>query len=156
MFEVFTEAARAVMRQSRQHAIDEGSARIDSDHILMALVEQEPYGIGCQTLAKCGVEAQGILSGGSVINRGSDSPESLLGQYPLSESARFVLDRAFAIAPLLQSKVVHTDHIFLALLGTAEVRPSALLERLGADRSALLDTALKLLGIDRVRWEKCK
>jgi len=165
MFERFTKEARAAVVGAQQVARETGSRRIDTRHLLAALVERT--GPVSQALGAAGADAEAIAAkaradlrtGGldsdalaglgidldavrrqtdAVFGRGALERASRAprGHIPFTPDAKKALQLALREAVRLRQKSIHSSHLLLGVL-SGDGPGQALLLNAGVDTSAL-------------------
>ena len=142
----YTEKAQQAIVASQRLATEADSPVLDAEHILMALL-QDPEGVPAVTLRQLGADP-GELSvelAAALAHRAKVAGGSL----SLDPRARQLLERAEDEAKRLNDEYVSTEHLLLA---AAESGGDAqrLLERVGANREAILNALQSVRGGQRV------
>ena len=129
MFERYTEKARRVIFFARYEASKFGSPAIDTEHLLLGLLREDKRAFSW---------APNATTFDAVRERikkwiPQHSPISTAVDLPLSRAAKDVLNGAKNEADRLDSKLIGTQHLFLALLHEPDCPIAQLLREFGAD-----------------------
>lgn len=140
MFDRFTDHNKRIMSLARRAAIRLQHDYIDSDHMLIGLLEVEPC-VANRVLRRMGVDPATLLSEfESSRARGTVTRE--LGQLPFTEAAKRALERCMSEAHDLGHDYIGSEHLLLGLVA-AEGPAGEWLRASGCDvdktRAATLD-----------------
>jgi len=129
MFERFTERARRVIFFARYEASQFGSHEINTEHLLLGLLREEP-GLAYRWVPNLQLE--------SVRNKITERAERLDPiptnvDLPLSSSGKKTLEYAVQEADRLAHSHIGTEHLFLGLLDEANSFAATLMREAGAD-----------------------
>lgn len=133
MFERYTEKARRVIFFARYEASHYGSPEIDTEHLLLGLVREEPL-FHSKWLPKAAPE---------IIREHIDSatprrePIPTNVDLPLSQTSKRVLNHAKDEADRLNNKHIGTEHLLLGLIQEKKSATGKLLRDFEADLSKL-------------------
>ncbi len=151
-FDRFTERAQEAAQRAAEIIQRYGHNQIDTEHILMALIEQ-PGGVIPQIL-------QALNINGSVLLDRLDqtlrmSPKASIfgggaGQIFITPRVKRIIDIANEEANRLRDEYISTEHIFLAILSERNTPAARILESAGLTRERVLDAILQLRGGQRV------
>jgi ATP-dependent Clp protease ATP-binding subunit ClpA len=154
MFEKLGRDARRTVKRGRELALARGSADVEVEHFLLALVE-EPAGRAGAAIASLGLtsdavshamdrELVGALAAAGVdatSRRSSSSPsESRAPRW--GQSAKLTLKRALVETLRSGDRTIHDHHLLLAIVSAEAGRVPRLLDELGInadDVRAVLD-----------------
>ena len=113
MFERFSEPARRVLFFARYEASQLGSARIDTEHLLLGLLA-EGEGVGAQALQVAGITLDAARAKvAEMVGCGLETPS---GRIPFAPRAKKVLELALRESLRLNHHYIGTEHILLGLL----------------------------------------
>ncbi len=151
-FDRFTERAQEAAQRAAEIIQRYGHNQIDTEHILMALIEQ-PGGVISQIL-------QSLNINGSVLLDRLDqtlrlSPKASIfgggaGQIFITPRVKRIIDLANEEANRLRDEYISTEHIFLAILSERNTAAARILESAGLTRDRVLDSILQMRGGQRV------
>jgi len=151
-FDRFTERAQEAAQRAAEIIQRYGHNQIDSEHILLALIEQ-PQGVIPQILEILKVDPATLAERLDYILR--TSPKASIfggGAGPLFITPRVkrIVDLANEEASKLKDEYISTEHIFLAILSERNTPAARLLEGAGITRERVLDAVMQLRGGQRV------
>jgi hypothetical protein len=132
MFERYTEKARRVIFFGRYEASEYGSPVIDTEHLLLGLLREDPS-LG-RWYPKTNADALRQRIDDQLLKHTKISTSV---DMPLSKAAKDVLRRAADEADDLGSRNIGTQHLFLGLIGEKDSLSSQLLLEGGADATAI-------------------
>ena len=115
MFERFTERARQVVVLAQEEARVNKVRYIGPEHILVGLL-REDGGLAAKVLRHLGVEEKKLRDIVSKMSEGSDPPEEVTGQIPMTPRAKVSLELALREALGLGHNYIGTEHILLGLM----------------------------------------
>lgn len=132
MFERYTEKARRVIFFARYEASQYGSKSIDTEHILLALLREDPalmhrFRLGLPPEIRDEIER--------VIHRGERISTSV--EMPLSADSHKILQFAAEEADRLADRHIDTQHILLGILRVEKSLAAKLLQAKGAQADAI-------------------
>jgi ATP-dependent Clp protease ATP-binding subunit ClpA len=145
----YTSRAKKVLELGMHEARKLDHAYVGTEHLLLGLIA-ESKGIGAQVLTEAGVTLDaareevlrilGTSEGQDVAARAQRQPVHRASRagIPLAERARRVIARAYDLAAERGEPRVSGAHVAIAVLEHGEGAANAVLDRLGADRAALL------------------
>ncbi len=125
----FTQSARTTLTVAYQEAEQMKHAAIGSEHILLALIQDEG-GIAGQVLADLGVEIDRARE--IVLREMGLGSTAAANRLELSPDAQTVLDLAILEARQMQMPMVGTEHLLLACTRGEGSNAGSVLEKLGA------------------------
>lgn len=148
MFERFTKDAREVVRRASKEAEAAGSASVDAEHLLAALLAG-PSGVRA-TLARAGLDAGGWAEAlaeeeaASLAAVGVDAadwamvrPRPARGRSRVGASSKVALERTLRAAMGRGDRRIGPEHVLLGVLAADVGRVPRALELAGVDRAAL-------------------
>ena len=129
-----------------------GHNQIDTEHILLALIEQ-PDGVITQILETLNVDAAALTERLDYILR--TSPKANIfgggaGQIFITPRVKRIIDLANEEANRLKDEYISTEHIFLAILSERSTPAARLLEGAGVNRERVNEAIKQLRGGQRV------
>ena len=145
MFERFTERARKVMALANQEAQRTRSECIDSEHILLGLVE-EGSGIGAHVLQALHVTPQAVRAEVEKLVKPGTNMVAL-GKLPQTPMAKKVIECAIAESRSLQHNYVGTEHFLLGLMRAKDSIAATVLVNLGLTLEEVRKQVLGFLGL---------
>lgn len=151
-FDRFTERAQEAAQRAAEIIQRYGHNQIDSEHILLALIEQ-PQGVIPQILEILKVDPASLAERLDYILR--TSPKASIfgggaGQIFITPRVKRIVDLANEEASKLKDEYISTEHLFLAILGERNTPAARLLEGAGITRERVLDAIIELRGGQRV------
>ena len=147
-FDKFSERAQDVAARAAEIIQRYGHNQIDSEHILLALIEQ-PQGFVTQI-----IEALNVVPGDLVDRIDSilrNTPKANIfggpaGQVFLTPRVKMVVDMAKTEANRLGDEYISTEHLFLAILAERGTQLARTLEEFGINRTNVLGVIQELRG----------
>jgi ATP-dependent Clp protease ATP-binding subunit ClpC len=151
-FDRFTERAQEAAQRSAEIIQRYGHNQIDTEHILLALIEQ-PQGAISQILETLSVDANALTERLDYILR--TSPKANIfgggaGQIFITPRVKRIIDLANEEANRLKDEYISTEHIFLAILSERSTPAARLLEGAGVTRERVNEAVQQLRGGQRV------
>ncbi|NOH11563.1 MAG: AAA domain-containing protein [Chloroflexi bacterium] len=151
-FDRFTERAQEAAQRAAEIIQRYGHNQIDTEHILLALIEQ-PEGVITQLLEILSVDAEALTERLDYILR--TSPKANIfgggaGQIFITPRVKRIIDLANEEANKLKDEYISTEHIFLAILSERSTPAARLLEGAGITKERVLDAVQQLRGGQRV------
>ena len=151
-FDRFTERAQEAAQRSAEIIQRYGHNQIDTEHILLALIEQ-PQGVISQILEYLKVDANMLTERLDYILR--TSPKANIfgggaGQIFITPRVKRIIDLANEEANRLKDEYISTEHIFLAILSERSTPAARLLEGAGVTRDRVNDAIQQIRGGQRV------
>ena len=151
-FDRFTERAQEAAQRAAEIIQRYGHNQIDTEHILLALIEQ-PGGVIPQILELLKVDANSLAERLDYILR--TSPKASIfgggaGQIFITPRVKRIIDLANEEASRLKDEYISTEHIFLAILSERNTPAARLLEGAGLTRDRVNEAVLQLRGGQRV------
>lgn len=157
-FDRFTERAQEAAQRAAEIIQRYGHNQIDTEHILLALIEQQE-GMVTQILDLLAVER------GTIINKLDDilksSPKASIfgggaGQIFITPRVKRIMELANDEASKLKDEFISTEHIFLAILGERNTPASRPLQESGIDRKRVLEAIMQIRGGKNVTDRKAE
>jgi ATP-dependent Clp protease ATP-binding subunit ClpC len=151
-FDRFTERAQEAAQRSAEIIQRYGHNQIDTEHILLALIEQ-PQGMVPQILEHLKVDAASLVERLDYTLR--TSPKANIfgggaGQIFITPRVKRIIDLANEEANRLKDEYISTEHIFLAILSERSTSAGRLLEGAGVTRDRVFEAIKQLRGGQRV------
>jgi ATP-dependent Clp protease ATP-binding subunit ClpC len=151
-FDRFTERAQEAAQRAAEIIQRYGHNQIDTEHILLALIEQ-PQGVIPQLLEFLKVDAASLAERLDYILR--TSPKANIfgggaGQIFITPRVKRIIDLANEEANRLKDEYISTEHIFLAILNERSTPAARLLEGAGLTRERVYDAVQQVRGGQRV------
>ncbi|HSF79995.1 MAG TPA: AAA family ATPase [Anaerolineales bacterium] len=151
-FDRFTERAQEAAQRAAEIIQRYGHNQIDTEHILLALIEQ-PQGVIPQILEHLKVEAASLTDRLDYILR--TSPKANIfgggaGQIFITPRVKRIIDLANEEANRLKDEYISTEHIFLAILSERSTPAARLLEGAGVTRERVYEAIQQIRGGQRV------
>jgi ATP-dependent Clp protease ATP-binding subunit ClpC len=151
-FDRFTERAQEAAQRAAEIIQRYGHNQIDTEHILLALIEQ-PQGVIPQILDHLKIDAAGLTERLDYILR--TSPKANIfgggaGQIFITPRVKRIIDLANEEANRLKDEYISTEHIFLAILNERSTPAARLLEGAGVTRERVYDSIQQIRGGQRV------
>lgn len=151
-FDRFTERAQEAAQRAAEIIQRYGHNQIDTEHILLALIEQ-PGGVIPQILEKLNVSPDGLVERIDATLRASPKANIFgggAGQIFITPRVKRIVDLANEEANRLKDEYISTEHIFLAILTERNTPAARILETAGLTRDRVYDAIQDLRGGQRV------
>ncbi len=151
-FDRFTERAQEAAQRAAEIIQRYGHNQIDTEHILLALIEQ-PGGVIPQILEKLNVSAEALAERLDATLRASPKANIFgggAGQIFITPRVKRIIDLANEEANRLKDEYISTEHIFLAILTERNTPAARILEAAGLTRDRVYDAIQDLRGGQRV------
>ncbi len=153
-FDRFTERAQEAAQRAAEIIQRYGHNQIDTEHILLALIEQ-PQGVITQILEILKVDPSSLAERLDYILRTSPKASIFGGgnaqvQIFITPRVKRIIDLANEEANRLKDEYISTEHLFLAILSERNTPAARLLEGSGITRERVLDAVMQLRGGQRV------
>jgi ATP-dependent Clp protease ATP-binding subunit ClpC len=157
-FDRFTERAQEAAQRAAEIIQRYGHNQIDTEHILLALIEQ-PEGVISQLLEILKIDAENFKERLDYILR--TSPKANIfgggaGQVFITPRVKRIIDQANQEANRLKDEYISTEHIFLAILSERNTPAARLLEDLGITRQRVMEAVDELRGGQKVTDPKAE
>lgn len=133
MLRRFEPDAVAVLHLAEEHAIALGQSRVQSEHILLAVLHSEDVLV--TTLDRCGVTAAGVHA--AILETTGLGRACAIRPLPFSTDAAQVPELAVREALAAGRDRVNVEHVFLALLRDQNGPASDTVRSLGANPASL-------------------
>lgn len=151
-FDRFTERAQDAAARAYEILQRYGHNQVDTEHILMALLEQ-PDGIIPQLLEKMSVEVDTIRY--RLDEALKETPRSSVygggtGQVFITPRVKRIIDLANEESRRLKDEYISTEHMFLAICTERHTRVARILADLNVSRDRVMDAIRDLRGGQRV------
>jgi len=151
-FDRFTERAQEAAQRAAEIIQRYGHNQIDTEHILLALIEQ-PQGVITQILEYLKVDTTALTERLDYILR--TSPKANIfgggaGQIFITPRVKRIIDLANEEANRLKDEYISTEHIFLAILSERSTPAARLLEGAGVTRERVYESVQQIRGGQRV------
>jgi len=151
-FDRFTERAQEAAQRAAEIIQRYGHNQIDTEHILLALIEQ-PQGVISQLLEMLKIDANALAERLDYILR--TSPKASIfgggaGQIFITPRVKRIIDLANEEANRMKDEYISTEHLFLAILSERNTPAARLLESAGITRDRVNDSIQQLRGGQRV------
>jgi ATP-dependent Clp protease ATP-binding subunit ClpC len=151
-FDRFTERAQEAAQRAAEIIQRYGHNQIDTEHILLALIEQ-PQGVISQLLEMLKVDATALAERLDYILR--TSPKASIfgggaGQVFITPRVKRIIDLANEEANRMKDEYISTEHLFLAILSERNTPAARLLEGSGISRDRVNESIQQLRGGQRV------
>ncbi len=151
-FDRFTERAQEAAQRAAEIIQRYGHNQIDTEHILLALIEQ-PGGVIPQILEKLSVSSQALVERLDATLRASPKANIFgggAGQIFITPRVKRIIDLANEEANRLKDEYISTEHIFLAILTERNTPAARILEGAGLSRDRVYEAVQGLRGGQRV------
>ena len=151
-FDRFTERAQEAAQRAAEIIQRYGHNQIDTEHILLALIEQ-PDGVIPQILKDLNVDSDALVE--KLDNTLKLSPKANIfgggaGQIFITPRVKRIIDLALEDAHRLKDEYISTEHIFLAILSERNTPAARILEGAGLSRDRVYDAIQELRGGKRI------
>jgi ATP-dependent Clp protease ATP-binding subunit ClpC len=151
-FDRFTERAQEAAQRAAEIIQRYGHNQIDTEHILLALIEQ-PQGVITQILEVLKIDPASLTERLDYILR--TSPKASIfgggaGQIFITPRVKRIIDLANEEASRLKDEYISTEHLFLAILSERNTPAARLLEGAGLSRERVYDAIIQIRGGQRV------
>jgi ATP-dependent Clp protease ATP-binding subunit ClpC len=151
-FDRFTERAQEAAQRAAEIIQRYGHNQIDTEHILLALIEQ-PGGVIPQILENLKINAQALADRLDQTLRMTPKANIFgggAGQIFITPRVKRIIDLANEEANRLKDEYISTEHIFLAILSERNTSAARILESAGLTRDRVLDAIMQMRGGQRV------
>jgi ATP-dependent Clp protease ATP-binding subunit ClpC len=151
-FDRFTERAQEAAQRAAEIIQRYGHNQIDTEHILLALIEQ-PQGVITHILELLAIDTEPLMERLDYILR--TSPKANIfgggaGQIFITPRVKRIIDLANEEASRLKDEYISTEHLFLAILSERSTPAARLLEGAGVTRERVYDAVQQIRGGQRV------
>ncbi|GAB4501253.1 MAG: AAA family ATPase [Anaerolineales bacterium] len=151
-FDRFTERAQEAAQRAAEIIQRYGHNQIDTEHILLALIEQ-PGGVIPQILENLNINGQALADRLDATLRASPKANifgSGAGQIFITPRVKRIIDLANEEANRLKDEFISTEHIFLAILTERNTPAARILETSGITRERVYEAIQQIRGGQRV------
>ena len=157
-FDRFTERAQDAAQRAAEIIQRYGHNQIDTEHILLALIEQ-PQGVITQILEHLKIDIETLTD--RIDQQLRASPKANIygggaGQIFITPRVKRVVDMANEEANRLDDEFISTEHIFLAILSERNTAISRLLNEEGITKERVQDSVKEIRGGQRVTDRKAE
>jgi len=157
-FDRFTERAQDAAQRAAEIIQRYGHNQIDTEHILLALIEQ-PQGVIPQILEKLNIDIESLSD--RIDNQLRTTPKANIygggaGQIFITPRVKRVVDMANQEANRLNDEYISTEHIFLAILSERNTPIARLLADEGITKDRIYDAVKEIRGGQRVTDRKAE
>ncbi len=151
-FDRFTERAQEAAQRAAEIIQRYGHNQIDTEHILLALIEQ-PQGVIPQILEDLKVDVEALTERLDYVLR--TSPKANIfgggaGQIFITPRVKRIVDLANQEANKLKDEYISTEHLFLAILSERNTPSARLLEGAGVTKERVNESVQQVRGGQRV------
>ncbi|GAB4474824.1 MAG: AAA family ATPase [Anaerolineae bacterium] len=152
-FERFTERAQDAAQRALEILTRYGHTQIDTEHIMLALLEQ-PDGVIPQILERLNVDIEQLIQRLDEDLRNSPRAAAIYGggagQVFITPRVNRVFESAHEEARKLNDEYISTEHIFLAILSNRSTPSARILKEMNVSRERVLEAIRDLRGGQRV------
>ena len=144
----FTKSAQEVAQRAAEIMQRYSHNQIDTEHLLLALMEQPQGGIS-PLLEFLKVDANALSEGLDTILRTGpkgDIVEVGAGQVSITPRVARIIDLAIEESNRLKDELISTEHLFLAILSESNTPAVRLLEGAGLIRDRVYDAIQQMRG----------
>jgi ATP-dependent Clp protease ATP-binding subunit ClpC len=157
-FDRFTERAQDAAQRAAEIIQRYGHNQIDTEHILLALIEQ-PQGVIPQILERLNVDIEDLTD--RIDHQLRTTPKANIygggaGQIFITPRVKRVVDMANQEANRLNDEYISTEHIFLAILSERNTAIARLLTEVGITKDRVYDAVKEIRGGQRVTDRKAE
>ncbi len=151
-FDRFTERAQEAAQRAAEIIQRYGHNQIDTEHILLALIEQ-PGGVIPQILEVLKINSQALADRLDQTLRMTPKANIFgggAGQIFITPRVKRIVDLANEEANRLKDEYISTEHLFLAILSERNTNAARILESAGLTRDRVLEAVMQMRGGQRV------
>ncbi len=157
-FDRFTERAQDAAQRAAEIIQRYGHNQIDTEHILLALIEQ-PQGVIPQILERLNIDIEQLAD--RIDQQLRSSPKANIygggaGQIFITPRVKRVVDMANEEANRLKDEYISTEHLFLAILSERNTAIARLLSEEGITKDRVYDAVKDIRGGQRVTDRKAE
>ncbi len=157
-FDRFTERAQEAAQRAAEIIQRYGHNQIDTEHILLALIEQ-PNGAVPQILENLKISSDALIE--RLDSTLKASPKASIfgggaGQIFITPRVKRIIDLANGEASRLKDEYISTEHLFLAILSERSTPAARMLENAGITRDRVMEAVRDLRGGQRVTDKKAE
>jgi dihydroneopterin aldolase len=143
VFERFTDRARRVVVLAQEEARGLGHGWIGTEHLLLALLDEE-HGVGAKALLALGLDPAATRA--KVVDIVGPGEEPVPEQIPFTPRAKKVMELSLREAIALGHKYIGTEHITLALAREGDGVAGQVLAQSGIGGDALRRMVVEMVG----------
>jgi len=157
-FDRFTERAQEAAQRAAEIIQRYGHNQIDTEHILLALIEQ-PGGVIPQILENLNISSQALEQRLDATLKSSPKANIFgggAGQIFITPRVKRIIDLANEEASRLKDEYISTEHLFLAILSERNTPAARILESAGLTRDRVYAAIQQLRGGQRVTDPKAE
>jgi ATP-dependent Clp protease ATP-binding subunit ClpC len=158
-FDRFTERAQEAAQRAAEIIQRYGHNQIDTEHILLALIEQ-PQGAISQILDQLNVNGAELIDRLDYILKNTQKASIFgsrgAGQVFITPRVKRIVDVANQEANRLKDEFISTEHLFLAILNEKNTPATRLLEGEGVTKERVYDAINQIRGGQRVTDPKAE
>jgi len=156
-YDRFSIRARAALQRANEFVQRYGHQRIDTEHLLLALIEQVRSPVP-KLLDRLQVDGSALIDRVVFLLRASPRSGMTGGsidKYHLTSRVVQIVDLAIEEAGQLNDESIFPEHLLLAIFSERDTPASQLLESSGLTRERVMDALLQLRarGEDDLTWE---
>ena len=150
MLDRFTDRARKVMSLAKQEALDLGSTKVGTEHLLLAL-SKEKEGIAAEALRSLDISYDEILSQLKEIRTTvpAEEPEAEAAKLAFTPLVISVMEKAFRLARENNQTYVSTEHLLLAIVDESDGIAMDIFQRLGVSAASVRGAVEQLTSKDQ-------
>jgi ATP-dependent Clp protease ATP-binding subunit ClpC len=157
-FDRFTERAQDAAQRAAEIIQRYGHNQIDTEHILLALIEQ-PQGVITQILERLNIDIEPLSE--KIDNLLRTTPKASIygggaGQIFITPRVKRVVDMANQEANRLDDEYISTEHLFLAIISERNTAIARLLDEEGISKDRVYDAIKEIRGGQRVTDRKAE
>jgi ATP-dependent Clp protease ATP-binding subunit ClpC len=144
----FTQSAQEVAQRAAEIMQRYSHNQIDTEHLLLALIEQPQGGIS-QLLEFLKVDANALSEGLDTILRTGPKGDIVdvgPGQISITAPVVRIIDLANEVANRLKDEHISTEHLFLEIFSEHDTSAARLLEGAGLTRDRVYDAIQQMRG----------
>ena len=150
-FDRFTERAQEAAQRAAEIIQRYGHNQIDTEHILLALIEQ-PQGVIPQILENLKVDSSALTERLDYILR--TSPKANIfgggaGKIFITPRVKRIIDLANEEANRLKDDYISTEHLFLAILSERRTAVAKILSEAGVTKERVYDVIKEIIAENR-------
>ena len=147
-FDRFTKSAQEVAQRAAEIMQRYSHHQIDTEHLLLALIEQPQSGIS-QLLEFLKVDANALSEGLDTILRTGPKGDIVdvgARQIAITARVRRIIDLAIEESNRLKDELISNEHLFLAIFSEHNTTAARLLEGAGLTRDRVYDAIQQMRG----------
>ncbi len=150
MLDRFTDRARKVMSLAKQEALDLGSTKVGTEHLLLAL-SKEKEGIASEALRSLDISYDEILEQLKEIRTTvpAEEPEAEAAKLAFTPLVISVMEKAFRLARENNQTYVSTEHLLLAIVDESDGIAMEIFQHLGVSATSVRGAVEQLTSKDQ-------